>query len=426
MSRHHCINQGIADIARSESTNTDPISPSKVKKLAVNSKVGDSKDRLPKRILDGKRLREKPRNALPGMPKDLDASNSERMSPEPENPHPETPATASGDTLTPDASEPSSDVRPASKDTPPPSDLDLETCGPGAFDLAERATRRPRGSVSYTEPNLRAKMRRPTKDLADAVKTGEQSKHAIVIPDGEILPEVDTPVEKSGLRTVIIKKENFADPPNLWQIPSSTETETHGDRINIQSSSLLENQASGRPADDLGAETPVGPLPMAEIQENKPSGAGSAIAALSAGRLHSRKRDGIEGTREVAEVRRDVLELEASPPADDRQERTDEVAAAESKTDTVGVSNTIRSHRRHSSMPKDEGKLGESRPAAAGSMIKRRERKRESLITAANEVHTGTELRNARSAARLQAGGGVEGGHGRAERAASRRRSMML
>lgn len=396
--------------------------------------MGDPNDRLPKRILDGKRLKEKPQNALLGMPKDLDAPNPDRMSPEPEDSHPETPATAPEDTFTPDASEPSSDVRPASKDTPPPSDLDLDTCGTGVFDPAERATRRPRGSVSYTEPNLRAKMRRPTKDLADAVKPGEQSKHAIVILDGETPREFDTSVEKGGLRTVIIKKENFADPSDLWQIPSSTETEAHGDRFQIQASSPLENTAAGRLANHLIAETLVEQLPIEEVQEKKPSGAGSAIAALSAGRLNSRKRDGNEGTREVAEGRRDVGALGASPPADDHQERTDEVVAAESKTETDGVNNTTRSHRRYSSMPKEEGKVGESRPAAAGSMVKRRERKRESLMTAAaNDVHTGTELRNARSAARLQAGGGgrggVEGvgmGIGRAERAASRRRSMML
>ncbi|KAM0272877.1 hypothetical protein ACHAQH_008531 [Verticillium albo-atrum] len=51
------------------------------------------------------------------------------------------------------------------RDTPPPADISSkgETARPG---------RRARASVSYAEPNLRDKMRRPTKELCDAV-TGE-------------------------------------------------------------------------------------------------------------------------------------------------------------------------------------------------------------------------------------------------------------
>lgn len=338
---------------------------------------------------------------------------------------PETPATTSGDAFFPDATEPASEVRPDSKDTPP-SDLDPDSSSTRAFDLAERATRRPRGSVSYAEPNLRAKMRRPNKDLADAVKAGEQSKHAIVIPDGETPCEIDTPAEKGGLRTVIIKKESFADPRNPWQIPSSTEDQSHGDRFRIEAISPLESKVSARPVDELVDKIRGEQMPAEEPPENKASGAGSAIAALSAGRAKSRKRGGDEGTREIAEARRDIYDLGTSAPADSPGEGTDEMVTAGSKRETDGVNSTIRPHRRHSSIPREDGKVGDGRPAAAVSMAKRRERKRESLMASAPEVHTGTELRSARSVARLQAGGGVDGGIGRAERAASRRRSMML
>jgi len=72
---------------------------------------------------------------------------------------PETPAGL--DLFSPLSSEPSNN-RLDSRDTPPPPDL-------GAGTEGQRASRRSRGSVSYAEPNLRDKMRRPTKELVDAV-----------------------------------------------------------------------------------------------------------------------------------------------------------------------------------------------------------------------------------------------------------------
>ncbi|ROW03758.1 hypothetical protein VMCG_05498 [Cytospora schulzeri] len=51
------------------------------------------------------------------------------------------------------------------RDTPPPADI-------SSYGETSRPSRRARASVSYAEPNLRDKMRRPTKELLDAV-TGE-------------------------------------------------------------------------------------------------------------------------------------------------------------------------------------------------------------------------------------------------------------
>ncbi|RFU30088.1 hypothetical protein B7463_g6235, partial [Scytalidium lignicola] len=79
-------------------------------------------------------------------------------------PEPETPATL--DIFSPLSSEPSA-PRAESRDTPPPSELKPGIEGP-------RPSRRARPAVSYAEPNLRDKMRRPTKELVDAV-TGERN-----------------------------------------------------------------------------------------------------------------------------------------------------------------------------------------------------------------------------------------------------------
>lgn len=58
--------------------------------------------------------------------------------------------------------------QPHSRDTPPPADISLQG-------ETSRPSRRSRTQVSYAEPNLRDKMRRPSKQLVDAV-TGE-AKH---------------------------------------------------------------------------------------------------------------------------------------------------------------------------------------------------------------------------------------------------------
>lgn len=71
--------------------------------------------------------------------------------PEPETPVPETELTAPN---TPDHH-----AAPVSRDTPPP----------GGMGEAARPSRRARPAISYAEPNLRDKMRRPTKELFDAV-----------------------------------------------------------------------------------------------------------------------------------------------------------------------------------------------------------------------------------------------------------------
>ncbi|KAK4075122.1 uncharacterized protein Triagg1_4786 [Trichoderma aggressivum f. europaeum] len=66
-------------------------------------------------------------------------------------------------------------------DTPPPSDI-------SSSGETSRPSRRNRTTISYTEPNLRAKMRRPTKELFDAV-TGE-GKYARRVSNYEAaLPE---------------------------------------------------------------------------------------------------------------------------------------------------------------------------------------------------------------------------------------------
>ncbi|KAM3074544.1 hypothetical protein ACMFMG_007974 [Clarireedia jacksonii] len=86
---------------------------------------------------------------------------------------PETPAPV--DMFTPVSSYPST-VRPESRDTPPPIEV-------GQAAESQRPSRRARGAVSYAEPNLRDKMRRPGKELVDAV-TADGKVRAVKLEDG--------------------------------------------------------------------------------------------------------------------------------------------------------------------------------------------------------------------------------------------------
>lgn len=70
-------------------------------------------------------------------------------------------------------------------DTPPPADI-------SAHGETARPSRRARASVSYAEPNLRDKMRRPTKELFDAVTGEGRHKSRSSIAASEEPPSVNT------------------------------------------------------------------------------------------------------------------------------------------------------------------------------------------------------------------------------------------
>ena len=56
------------------------------------------------------------------------------------------------------------------QDTPPPLQFDIDNIDGHSRGSLGRSSRRAKGAVNYVQPNLRDKMRRPTKELVDAVK----------------------------------------------------------------------------------------------------------------------------------------------------------------------------------------------------------------------------------------------------------------
>ena len=142
------------------------------------------------------------------------------------------------------------------------------------------------------------------------------------------------------------------------------------------------------------------------------SSAGSTIAALVAGQNKSRKRKG-NGPGEQNEPE-DLFELRSSSPIDG-------IKAIESQ-------GAKRLSRRHSGALNDqEPKM--SRTATVGATLRRGDRRRESALSSVamgeEQANRGIELKGVKSVGGLQRST-ADTSLGRAERSASRRRSMMI
>ena len=415
-----------------ESVNSDPISPVKLSKFSKAEKASTLKDEISKKAISRSRFKDKQLTKPIHGPKDLEPIKVTSLA---KKIDPETPAPLVRDQMSPVSSKPSA-PRPDSRDTPPPTDLKPEVSNAGAFGAAARATRRPRGaSISYAEPNLKGKMRRPTNNLIDAVgSTGDRPQHllTVTIEDKTSEPECAT-----AKQDPIVKKEYDPDAINPWKI-SSIERSQNQLEGRAEPVSPLENKASAMPAllptsmvTDRRRRT-VGLQRNEDVateQVNNHPGAASAIAALSAGSQKYRRQDD--------ESRRKAEQPEASNIYDFSQSSPQ--AAAEDDGCSNNISKTLdvpplRGVRRPFAMlaaaeESSAAEVGSGGTIASAITAKRRERRRESVVGGAKEGGAG-ELKIARSAVGLGHGGGEDivaaARLGRTERAASRRRSMML
>ncbi len=390
-----------------ESVNTDPVnSPVKVSRFS-KEKVAEAKDDLAKIARERNRPKDKSRPINPGIAKGKDLATKEIEVRKPLEAPPETPAPPPSDLFSPSPSEPSA-ARPDSRDTPPPPDLGPDT-GTGSFG---RASRRPKGNVNYAQPNLRDKMRRPTKELVDAVGAEERALIA--------------KAENDAPKTIFIKQEDYADDA----IPA---WKTNAPK--------MDERTRPEPTSPLGNKIGAADLPASVITERRrrtivpafkddaidsvkpPSGAASTIAALTAGTQRSKRQEGeepsvdIERREQIKEPveRTSIYEFTDSSPVNAGGKDASDPGQEE-------PAKTTRSSRRHSSVPaSSEGK--------GSIMISRRgERRRETLV--AKEPRESTEIGEgqiSRPKSVLELGtGSEEAAVGRGDRAASRRRSMMI
>lgn len=305
-------------------------------------------------------------------------------------------------------------ARQASRDTPPPSNLQMDTADTGGFGTAGRSTRRPRGSVSYAEPNLRAKMRRPTSDLIDAVITVERAQTLAASRSKEF----DTSDEIAQ----VVKKESEEDPDKVWEIGASDGTHDQGQEgIDEPKEAFQMNPATmvelptGSIADRRRRTVGYKQREDDRSEQEKPSlhpGASSAIAKLMAGSQRSIRREEEKKTKDVPRETQEIYDLNTSSPA----EAQNDIAVNGNFTNGVSKSDP----------PSKD---------ALAPHPRRKERKRDMLGVQGPKrdgTSTTSELKSSRSTAaglgqqQQQQQGEEVLSNSRAERLAVRRRSMMI
>lgn len=312
--------------------------------------------------------------------------------------------------------------------------------------------------MSYVQPNLRDKMRRPTKELVDAV--GAEERARIAKAEGNVS------------KPVFIKQEEDADAIPAWKTnaPINNQTTTRPEPTSPLDNKIGASELPASVITERRRRTFVpAPNDDATADPAKPaSGAASAIAALTAAAQRSKRRE-VEEEKEVVELVRDVDKEEEPQIRGEAMERTSiyDFTSSSPVVDPYpsggGVKRTVihdtgqgeevelannnnnktssissRSSRRHSSVPtttteQQQGNKGGS------IVISRRggggggDRRRDTTVVARGEAAEGGQAvtRPTKGALNVSGGGSDEAASAnamgsRGERAANRRRSMMI
>lgn len=296
-----------------------------------------------------------------------------------------------------------------SRDTPPPSDLGGSTTLRNGSAATARTARRARAQVSYAEPNLVSKMRRPNKNLVDAVISEGKRQENANAETGSSLSNSDS--EKSKMRTVIVQRENSGVD---WNQPPAA--------ADMNGNSPLGQKGSA------SSRRPVEP-PDISRSENKASHItntgskdleASAIAAAS-----KRKRDRAAIDERVGDT---VEKLESLTVYDFNETSPESVAGdAELHAVTDTTSKLPRQHFPIRDLPnrKEANKHVSSKTGSADS-LKHSKRSSQQGSTRTTADQNSIDQVDGSEQSRKESPGNIGNvGAGRSERAA-RRRSMML
>ncbi|KAI9678160.1 MAG: hypothetical protein M1817_006105 [Caeruleum heppii] len=346
-----------------KSVNSDPVvSPTKAnvkpdkdpmmaKKDPAKSEVvrHRSKDRKAPTTTSKPSTRVRPTSREIPFPEPQTLPPEPKREPEPElEPEPETPAAL--DLFSPHSSEPSTARPKESRDTPPPSSLQqsgssVTGLGDGGPTAALRIARRARPSVSYAEPNLRDKMRRPGKELVDAVTVGGKGVRGVEGKSAEMMVGGLDGTTESMVGAVRIKKEEGVESDARgWK---DLEASLRNDAVVSRAAqgSPLEDKSSSKPlpsVTDYGTATtkpatsisvhtrpPREPaaqrrhLPELETLDKHPSAAAAAMSALVSGSRRARPTQSTKPLSQedsVASIQRavdklDIYDFQATSPA---------------------------------------------------------------------------------------------------------------
>lgn len=270
-----------------KSTNNDVSSPKKISRPAIMDEVAAAKADFIKSKAAVSKLqqdRPKPKSKNP-PPVKIEAAPSPAKAP---------PVTELGVPLTetallsPHSPEPVSSSDGPRGDTPPPADITSNG-------ETTRPSRRSKAAVSYAEPNLRDKMRRPSKALFDAV-AGE-GKNARRLSQ----------CEPMALEPGMVKRESDVD--NSWRHMPASETSAENQRDTAPASPL-----AGKGAKEL-------PSTVAAERRRRPSAAKFAEALEDTDRDTdaSNGKDGNEEANDGGDV--DVYDFTPSSPHTETQDR---------------------------------------------------------------------------------------------------------
>lgn len=194
------------------------------------------------------------------------------------------------DLFSPVSTQPSEARQEGRSGTPPPADLTTRTAPDPAAGGA-RGSRRARTAVSYAEPSLVSKMRRPGKDLADAVVKNDRRSTSAQM---EVKKEHAEPSMDAKMRTVVLSRGDRHQ-------EGKTESAA-GQRPEPQSP--LGSRKESKTADDAGGVEPRSAL-------------SSTMSKLMDSGRSARDRDGAtradtKGT-ESAMLRMDIYDIHDSP-----------------------------------------------------------------------------------------------------------------
>ena len=273
-----------------------------------------------------------------------------------------------------------------------------------------RPSRRPRSAVSYAEPNLRDKMRRPTKELVAAVAETAFQKASSVKAEGsrsESEEPTGSGTEKPVTRVVTVKRE---DGPGaaVWKSLPQARLELAADIP-----SPLEHRPKSQPAEPpsnvLMADRHRTSTPMdTEDAIARSRTSGNAISALVAtnrrAKLNASESANVNAGLEKALDKLAIFDGPISSPQSD--EPAAKKAADEKKSTSIS-----RHSRRHSTNPAGPKQEQVHRSMSEKSISGGRDRESASLKSSKSSI-----LTDATSGE----------GASRADRMASRRRSTLL
>ena len=385
-------------------------SPTKVRRANINDKIAALKDEVAKnataRTFRQDRRRSiapiqtvvQPDNPLENPPYQDLVEQADTGDQAPGLP-PKTPAGL--DLFSPTSTEPSA------RSNAQPTEIAVSASVEDVLGNAARGSRRARAAVSYAEPNLRDKMRRPGKELVTAVEGIDQFKNREASVRAE---SVDQHVDGDG-----VKKEQLADDPAWKRLPQSKDEPT----------SPLSNKVarlSGESKDITDVEDRPRLEPLSIV---------SGISKLSIyDGPTSSPHDGLENTASSPHEAENASEEPKKPNLKSRRHSVNPVGLNRFGQEAA-ASHNVSTERppRPSSAAGHRTEGAGSRPSSAAGYRAEAPRPGSAAdfrrpASVANETsktsRAAADLKRSTSSASLGDAGG------RTERAASRRRSMMV